>query len=558
MSNYIALTKILLKNSLTSFTNNKKGKKNSNIKNIALAALVFISLLPLAGAIGATVWAAYPVLKSIGQEGIVFAFGFMMVSMIILFFGIFYVMNIFYFSNDTESLLPLPLRPSTIMGAKFTVTLIYEYLTELLFLAPVILAYGIVSKAGIVFYLYSIIGFLTLPAIPLVYAGIINMVLMRFTNISKNKDQLRIIGGVVAMFGAIFVNMKSQSFFGSFDNPEQIKAIMLQGDNSLLGIMTSIFPANKLLSIALVNSSNMKGLINILLYLGISLLFIALFLTIGESLYFKGLVGVTETKSKRKKLTDEQFDKSVVKNSIVKSYTIKELKLLVRTPVYFINCVLMNFIWPVFLLIPFFANPESGKSLSDMRSFLESGNYEGILLAIAFGAILFASGGNGITSTAISREGTNIFISKYLPVSYHEQILGKIFSGVALGLVAMLSMLAAVIIVTQPSVYLIICIVITGGLGVFFTSIVGMLIDLNFPKLHWDNEQKAVKQNMNVVVQMLLSAITAAAIIIPTIFLKLNLWIVFAVLVVLFAFADAVIYGLIKAAGVKLFNKIEP
>lgn len=557
MNNYIALTKILLKNSLTSFSSSKKGKINSRIKNIALGAVIFISLLPLAAAIGAAVWAAYPILKDIGQEGLMLALGLMMISMVIMFFGIFYIMNIFYFSKDIESLLSLPLKPSTILAAKFTVTLLYEYLTELLFLAPVILAFGIASKAGIVYYLYSLIGFLTLPVIPLIYAGIINMVLMRFTNISKNRDMLRIIGGVLAMFAAIFINIKSQSFFSGIEDPEQIKALLMQGNNSLLGLMSGMFPANKLLALALVNSANMKGLVNILLFLAISLLFMFLFLSLGEKLYFAGLVGISETRSKRKKLTDEQFDRSVAMNPIIKSYTIKELKLLFRTPVYFINCVLMNFIWPLFLLIPIFSNSGEGPSLSELQAFIKTGSYEGIILAIAFAAILFASGTNGVTSTAISREGENIYVSKYLPISYHNQIMAKVFSGVLLGLVAMASMLTAAIYVARPSIYVIICIIITGVLGVFFTSMAGMLIDLKFPKLHWDNEQKAVKQNMNVVITMLIACAAAAAVVIPSIILKLNLWIVFAALAVIFGFADAVLYGLIKSAGVDLYDKIE-
>jgi ABC-2 type transport system permease protein len=557
MSNYITLTKILVKNSLTSFTNSKKSKNSARIKNVVLAAIIFVSLLPLAGAIGAAVFAAYPIFKEIGQEGLIFASGLMMVSMMILFFGIFYIMNVFYFSKDVESLLPLPLRPSTIMAAKFTVTLLYEYLTELLFLAPIIISYGIVSKAGILYYLYALIAFLTLPIIPLVYAGIINVVLMRFTNIGKNKDIFRIIGGIFAMLAAILVNIKSQSFFSGFDDPEQIKAMVMQGDNSLLGIITGIFPANKLLAISLINSANMKGLINILLFVGISILFTALFLTLGEALYFKGLVGISETKSKRKKLTAEQFDKSVVMSSTIKSYTIKELKLLVRTPVYFMNCVLMNFLWPLFLMIPLFVNSDSGRGVSDLQALVKTGSYEGIILAVAIAAILFASGSNAITSTAISREGENIFISKYLPISYHDQIMAKILSGVTLGLAAMFSMLAAAIYLTQPSIYLIICIVIAGTLGVFFTAMAGILIDLNFPKLYWDNEQKAVKQNMNVVIHMLISGIAAAAIAVPVIILKLHLWMVFAALILLFGFVDAVLYGLIKSAGVNLYEKIE-
>lgn len=557
MSNYIALTRILLKNSMTGFANDKKGSKSRNIKNIVLTAIIVLSLLPLAGAIGAGVWASYPVFKEMGQEGLILGSGLMMISMMVLFFGIFYVMNIFYFSKDVESLLPLPLRPSTIMAAKFTVTMLYEYLTELLFLAPVILAFGIASHAGIIYYLYAILGFLTLPVIPLVYSGIINMVLMRFTNISRNRDRFRIIGGVAAMFLAIFANMKVQSLVTNMQDPELVKAMLTQGNNTLLDAVSGIFPANKLLAIALMNNANIRGLVNILLFLGISALFTALYLTLGESLYFKGLVGISETKSKRKKLTSEQFEKSITKNSAIKAYVIKELRLLFRTPSYFINCVIINFILPVFFIIPFFVNSEGSVQMRELRDLISFGHFEGAMLAIGFAVVLFASGTNGIAATAISREGTNIFVNKYLPVSYHDQIMAKVLTGVALGTVAVLSILVALVFVVIPPAYLIVLILLAGILGVFFTSLTGILIDLNFPKLNWDNEQKAVKQNMNLVVNMLISVIVAAVVVIPTLLLKPNVWLVFAGIVVLFAFVDAVLYGLIKAVGVSLFDKIE-
>jgi ABC-2 type transport system permease protein len=274
-------------------------------------------------------------------------------------------------------------------------------------------------------------------------------------------------------------------------------------------------------------------------------------------MYFKGLIGISETVSKRKKLTKEQFDKTVVMNSAVKSYAIKELRLLFRTPVYFINCVLMNLIWPFFLLIPVFTNSKGSFDLSDIKNLVNLGSYDGIILAVAFGAVLFASGTNAVTSTAISRDGESFFINRFIPVSYLDQIKGKTMAGLILGSVALLSMVIMLMVVAMPPIYMIILILIAGLLAVMFTSITGILIDLNFPKLHWDNEQKAVKQNMNVMVNMLIAIVAAAIVVIPTIILKLNIWIVFAALVVIFSFVNAVLYGFVKSEGVKLFENIE-
>lgn len=558
MNNYFALTKILIKNSLSSFVTGKsKGKINNRLKNAALMIVIALSMLPIVAGIAAMVWGSYGVFKSMGQEGLILGSGLLSVCMLVLFFGIFYIMNVFYFSKDVESLLPLPLRPSTIMAAKFSVTLIYEYFTEIIVLAPVLVTFGLVSKAGIVYYLYAALAFLTLPIIPLIYAGVLNMLLMRYTNISKNRDQLRIVGGVIGMLVAIFANTKMQSLFSNTANPEMLKDMLLSGNNSLINMMTGIFPTNKFLTLALINSDNFIGLTNILLYIAISVLCVSLFLSLGESMYFKGLVGVSESKSRRKKLTNEQFNKSVVKSSVIRSFTLKEIRLLVRTPIYFINCVILNFIWPVILLIPLFTKAEEVNQIYELQSLISSGANGGLILAIAFGAVLFASGTNGITATAISREGTNIFVNKYIPISYTEQIMGKVMSGVIFGICALLSMLIAVAVLFTIPIYLIALIVIIGLLAVLFTSFIGILIDLNFPKLYWDNEQKAVKQNMNVMISILVSTAAAAIVIALTAIFKLNAWVVFGGILLIFGFANAVLYGLIKSVGESLFRKIE-
>jgi ABC-2 type transport system permease protein len=49
----------------------------------------------------------------------------------------------------------------------------------------------------------------------------------------------------------------------------------------------------------------------------------------------------------------------------------------------------------------------------------------------------------------------------------------------------------------------------TAWLPVLLTSLTGIIIDLYNPKLDWDNEQKAVKQNMNVLYNMAAGVIPA-------------------------------------------------
>lgn len=556
MSRYIILTRIMLRNfNLLSLKSDTIGKKQ--IKGILLTIIVIVAFLPMVAGIGTLAYGGYGMLAEIQQEGLILSLGFSVVSMAVFFFGIFYVMSVFYFSKDIESLLPLPLRPWEILAAKFTVVLCYEYLTELVFLAPVLIGFGIAAKAGLLYYLYGVLIFLTVPLLPLVYASILSMLAMRFTSMAKNRDRFRIIGGIIAMAVAVGVNAVITNLSSANMGPEELQRLMDQGNNSYVGIVSGIFFSNRFAVMALLNSEALRGFVNLILFIMICILFVMLFLSMGEGIYFKGVVGMSESYSRRKRFSGTELARASRQGSALRSYTMKELKLLFRTPVYFMNCVLMNFIFPVFLLIPFIAKPEDMKMLRTFTTGVAAGEMSGVVLAAAFGISVFVATTNGITSSAISREGTGIFVCKYLPVSYKTQIMAKVLSGMSMSAVGTVSMLlAASFLIAMPPL-LILLIILSSLLGITFSSFAGILIDLNFPKLVWDNEQKAVKQNFNVVLNMLAGIVLAGITVFISIALHFTLMMTFLLIVVLFGLLDLLLYNILSTVGVRLFGNIE-
>lgn len=556
MSRYIILTRVMLKNfNLLSLKFGKLGR--SRIKGILFSILILLAFVPITFAIGGMAFGGYKVLSEVQQEGLILGVGFSVVSMTIFFFSIFYVMSVFYFSRDIESLLPLPLKPSEILAAKFTVTLFYEYLTELILLAPILIGFGIAGKEGFIYYLYSIVVFLTLPLFPLVYASMLSILIMRFTGLAKNRDKFRIAGGVIAMLLAIGMNAFITKLSSSSLSAEELQRLLAQGNNSVVGKMSGIFFSNRFAVTALLYSEVSKGFVNLVVFVLICLLFVILFLSFGEGMYFKGVVGISETSARRKKFSEVELRRSSEQKSALKAYTIKELKLLFRTPVYFMNCVLINFIFPIFLILPFLMKPGDMKELQQLSTYIAGGRGSAILLAAAFAISVFVTSTNGIAASAISREGTNIFVCKYLPVSYKTQIMAKVLSSICMGAVGALSMiLAAVIFIPVPS-YLILLIAASGLLGIVFSSFTGIFIDLNFPKLIWDNEQKAVKQNFNVMFNMLVSIVVAGITVFVSIVLHFTLWMTFFAIVVLFGILDLLLYNILSTVGVRLFENIE-
>jgi ABC-2 type transport system permease protein len=553
MNKFIALTKVLLKSG-TQSSSNKKDKKK--IKGILLVLLMILALTPMAIGFGKFISMAYDGLQAIGQEAIILGFGLSVVSVVIFFFGIFYAMGIFYFSMDVENLLPLPFKPWHIMGAKFAVVLVYEYLTELIFFMPTIIAYGIKSGGGILYYTYGVIIFLLLPIVPLVIASIINMIIMRFTNIAKNKDRFRLVGGIIAMCFGVGINIYIQRFAQDVSQAD-ITKMFSEGNNSLVTLATKMFPSTKIAVNSLINTANIQGFINLVLFIVIAVSALMIFIVLGETLYFKGVMGVSETASKRKILSNNELIKNTTQNSSLKVYILKELKLLFRTPIYFMNCVLMNFLWPVFILIPIFAQKGGASQFKQITKFLQEGSNTGIVVGGFFAFMIFASSSNAISTTAISREGKNLFVLKYIPMKYKQQLIAKVLSAVVLGATGMIMVIILGVILLKLPLDLVLLMLIVGAIGILFTSFIGIFVDLNFPKLHWDTEQKAVKQNLNVLISMVICIALGGITVFMIIKFQLSKWAAFILIVLLFTVLDTVLYYLLGTKGVKMLRRIE-
>lgn len=209
MRNILILTKIFFKNGGDFFSKNNKINK---LKTLGILILMILGFAPLVLGIGTMAYGIYDSLASIGQQGYLIGICMFAVCLSVFVFGIIYILNFFYFAKDIEYLLPLPVKPYEILASKFLVVTIWEYLTEAILFIPIIIAYGIKSLSGMTYYLTSIVVFLFLPVIPLIAALLINMILMRFTNIGKHKERFKLLIGIFAIFIGIGVNLISQEF----------------------------------------------------------------------------------------------------------------------------------------------------------------------------------------------------------------------------------------------------------------------------------------------------------------------------------------------------------
>ena len=166
------------------------------------------------------------------------------------------ILTVFYYSNDIEMLLPLPLKPAQIISAKFLTVLITQYVMSSFILLPIFITYGLKSGAFITYYIYMIFIYLLFPIVPLVLASLLMTVIMRYTNIAKNKDRGNIFIGIVSILFIVGINVFLQWKNKSSFSEDAIADYLANNQSSLLVQMTNYFPTTYFGAVALVENAN--------------------------------------------------------------------------------------------------------------------------------------------------------------------------------------------------------------------------------------------------------------------------------------------------------------
>ncbi|MCI8464465.1 MAG: hypothetical protein HFI63_01210 [Lachnospiraceae bacterium] len=510
MRKYFLLTRKLFKSGLGGFGGSNK-KKGFRVGNTLLIIFLFVCLLPLIGVVYTFGREACLAMAQIGQEGLVLSMAFFASSVLSLVLGFPMLISVFYLTGDVEKLMYLPVRPWQIVGAKFTISLIFTYLASFYFLLPFLIGYGVAAGVGISFWILAVLALLLLPVIPLVYCGIISVIVMRVFKRAKNKDFITVISVILSLCLAVgFSSVANIRLEG-----EALQELLLKGGNSLMGLMNGIFPALRFLEEAVAEGS----LLSLALFLAITAVAVVVFFLIAERLYFAGAMGMRETKAGRKKLSEGESRRLSRRKSAGNACFRKEVRLLMRSPVYFMNCVMMVFLWPLIILIPLVVSMVQNQDFS-IGEVLGMISMEGddkaafilfVILCISLGSGLF----NYVAGTAISREGKSLYVMKIIPVSLKEQLWAKLFTAVFFGVAGTtlycMIVLVAGVLFFELSAWTIPFALVGSILANIIQCAIQLFVDLFHPKLTWESEQQAVKQNFTLILGMLFNLAVGAA-----------------------------------------------
>lgn len=551
MNNILNLAKTFIKASSMSEPTDK-GQK-IKIAVLSIFSVLFI-MIPVVVAAGVFVKIMTESLQLIDCE----RFGIQLMLYIVCFFSMIFGINILfselYFANDIEHILPWPLRAYEIVGAKFIAVFYMENIMQFMLIISCIIGYGIGAEMGIGRWIISIIGMFVLPIVPLAYCGIISIIIMGFTRLIRKKDIIQ-KASIALVFILLIILVASIGSLQSLDLSKIIENMAL-GNKTGIKVLNIIFPNVSLY----VNAVSKGSIVSLIVYIAVNVLAVVIMLVLAELLYFKGLIGLTSSTDKHKVKELSSLLSGCKQHSSAYAYFMKEIRNLVRTPAYFTNCVMINFIWPIFVYAVYKIKGFT-YSIEQLEQIYRNNDYhmQQIVLLGVIGISVIVTALNSISSNSFSREGKHFSFMKYIPVPYKVQWTIKAVVGAIFPIVGVLIFFIPACIVVNVPVLHIVMYTFLSIIAIIFVSFMGVYIDSIQPKLVWEDELNSLRENYNTFFAMAIAIGFVGVVCIGGFFVlkNINIWLAMLVILGVIAVCNMIVMYLSMKWGEKNIEEQE-
>nr|MDD6335356.1 hypothetical protein [bacterium] len=526
-------------------------------KRLMMGLVVGIALLQLVFYIGFIISMLLQVAVPLGLAQIPLCLGMLVACALAVFEGMMLFSGEVLTAKDAPFLASLPVKTRHVFLAKFIWMMLLTWALCLPAYLVTVGCYvywagaagaGLYASAGIAFYLKALVIALMLPALPLAIAVIPSLIMMQILKLCKNRDGVMMVLNLVLLVAIMAGSMSLSGSMAGLEEPGAVENAL----NGLLSRIVGIFPPGAWAAQALI-LPGVQGLLWLLAYVGISLVSIAVVYALGAVMYPKtaSLSAEAPAKAARKSAAG-----SGRRRSAASAIALKEWRVMMRSPVYAMNCLSGMLIGPIILLMPLFMNGGDG-GLDEVGQMIGSLSDNAIPWLVLAGLLCFISGIQPGASTCLSREGGMLWHLRTLPLDSRDIVRGKWRVNQLLCTAGtVLTGVIAALVYHMPAMMAVYGITVAVAASVPLT-LLSMLIDFMHPKLVWDNETEAIKQNMNALVAMGLGMVfigVLAAISIGLYRLALPQAALWACLVAICALAAWVLHGLLLRAAKKALD----
>ena len=469
-----------------------------------------------------------------------------------------YIISNFYFSNDVRIMLPLPIRSSNIILSKIAYTSLGLLSLALIIVMPFAIRFASFYGKSFIFYLGLILGIIShtiilTSLITLIVVGLM-AIIGRFTRI---KSILQFLGTILIFF----ISLGFSYLVNSQAATTGIQTSVIASIVTKMVVFLKYIPTLGLLSKAI--DGNLLALCGLIL---ISVIIVYLVARLAEKPLLKG-IQYNYVVGKRKKLSEEKKERAYEKKSVFWGLVRKDLRDILKTPVYLTNTLMLGIIIPIAFVAPFVAQKEQImpliEKLPDLYIMLESILSLDMVFAIAllgFIALMMfmASAATGVAGSSISREGKFFWITQSLPIEARKQVLSRIVSAIIIYSISLLPTTIILMVIAKPPFYLYIPYALAFISVAIFASCWGVFMDSLNPKFEWQTPQQVMKTNLTIFILSLSTMILSGICVFGVIKLVGSKMASNQMLIIsLIAVASLIILGLIfYSLAIKRFKKL--
>ena len=467
--------KILIKNNFNMLLGRLQGKKNrkSTVTAVTLLALGMIGIFAVSLL---QAWSMFKGLGSAGLGKLCVFHGIIITLTTLLIIGIMRVTGKTR-SNDADFLLSLPIKKRDIIISKILNKYLFDLFFSVILLLPYVVMYEITAaNFSVTVLIFGIVTVFLLPLLSIGISQIMEFIVVRLFNKIKIGNVLKSLIPTLIYITLIVLMLIKTSGYGSV----QFETMEAYFQDRWL--------SNQILSFIFDQS-----LVSIIVFASITLVPAIVGLLLQINIYGKNFGTYTNNKEKL-----ELKGKQTPFRHLLK----KELKFYFSTPAYLVNTI----IGPIMIVALSIAVATMGaeKLLAYLHISISSADLPYLFAALINLCVSMTS----ISSVSLSLEGKTIWFIQTLPISENQLFMSKLFVPIIVVVPPILISSILFGIILKNVVYTLIIF----GISLLFlliNDVAGLMINLWFPKLNWENETQVVKQSLSVLLSMLFNFVVA-------------------------------------------------
>ncbi|MDU1540046.1 MAG: ABC transporter permease [Paeniclostridium sordellii] len=531
MSNLALLMKINILN-LIGYNKLKNGGKKEKDKAVGMALLIALTTVILVTSGFSLCFYLSDFLIQINQIELLLIIGIIGCSFVTLFTSLYKASSYLFQSKDYEMLASLPIKQSTILSSKILILILNNYLFASAFILIPGIVFFIKVDTSLLYIPFLIILTLAAPIIPILVSSLIAFLITNVSSRSKKNNFVSIILNLVLVAVVMLLSFNLQNIIMN----------LVQNSSSIIEVTKKIYPPAYYFVDALKNIN----IISLLIFLLISILPTALFIFVFADNFNKINSKLSETyKANNYKFKELKTSKSVI------ALLRKEINRYLSSTIYVINSSIGMILLPIFAIAIVYVGYDKIAQLLEMSIVVDMMKIQ-IIGVIAFCIIM-----TNTSCVSISLEGKNLWILKSSPIDEMEIFKSKILLNILLTIPISVISFLVIAIKLNFELKTIVVVILSIVLLSIFIAILGLFINLLYPKLEFTSDVQVVKQSASVIISMISNILYVAMLFCIGYIVKINNFEFFLIISNIITFISIlVLYKLLKTKGVELFKNL--